>query len=102
MLTLRWTVLLALAGWLLLVATISTILAKAQNLDEVLAIARDPVATTGTIVLTDCENHALVYYAYEADGKTYSGRATRTFRCEQLQTGNPIQLFYAREAPGPS
>jgi hypothetical protein len=100
MMRLRRTVVCAALAWLLLIAVISTILASVQNINELITIARDPLATTGGVVSTDCKNHKLTYYRYEVNGKTYSGQSSRTDDCERLKAGNPIQIFYAREAPG--
>ena len=67
--------------------------------DGLWEVARNPLATTGVIVSTDCENHALVHYRYQADGTTYSGKASRTINCKKLEVNNQIQIFYAGDDP---
>ena len=86
--------------WFASFAIISVILAYIQNLDGQWEIARDPHATTGVIISTDCENHALVHYRYQISGNTYLGKASRTINCEKLEVNDQIRIFYAGDDPG--
>jgi hypothetical protein len=86
------------AAWLCLAAGIFVVLGSI-NLSVLFEIARDPVSTDATVVLTDCANHATVHYSYEVEGQAYAGRSTLGNECKSLKKGDKIRIYFSRRSP---
>src|SRR5262245_20640303 len=86
------------AAWLCL-ATVLAFGLGSINIARLLDIARNPVSTDAVIVLTDCANHAAVFYSYDVSDRTYTGRANLGSHCESLRKGDTIRVYLSAHAP---
>jgi hypothetical protein len=81
--------------WLGAVILVATGLSQITNLVKFYRLARDGVATSGTITAIEPQNHSTVRYAYSVDGKSYAGEGQLGF----LHTLREATVFYLPDRP---
>jgi hypothetical protein len=95
--TLRTSTWVALL-WLLLAILIFVGLGSI-NLPKLFAIASDFGLAEGSVLSTECSNHATVHCEYRVADRSYEGGEHLGDRCENLKQGDRLQIYYARSSP---
>ncbi len=92
--------LLLLAGcYLVLVVAFAFTLGYVGNMPKKYRLAQDGEVVVGTVTKTDCQDHARVYYSFQAGEQQYSGSASSGADCFDLGPGSPVDVIYVRDDP---
>ena len=62
----------------------------------------NPATAVGEITAKDCAKHALRWYKFDVDGKTYGGGGSSAAggNCEAIRVSEPVLIHYERSNPG--
>jgi hypothetical protein len=88
----------AVVAWVGIAITIVYILGSV-NVPTLMKLARNPAQASATVILTDCQYHASVYYHYLAGGKNYTGRAQMGEECKLMKSGDKLSIYYVKTDP---
>ena len=90
-----------LAVYLVMVTTVGLVLGR-LNLPtywELLHLGRSADAV---VLRTNCDNHASVFYKFEADGRQYEDFGSAGYGtpdCDEIKAGDPIVIHYLPSRP---
>ena len=87
---------------LLIFVTLAVVGAGGLWLLEVVPAQRflqDAVRVEGRVTATTCDNRGAVDYAYELEGRTYSGTDQPAGVCEAMKVGDPLPVWRLPDAP---
>src|SRR5262245_2132473 len=76
---------------------ILALLASIPGLVGAYLVKRDGVNTLGTITDASCGNHRTYAFAFDVNGKTYSGFGGRP--CETVRLGDAVSVWYLPSDP---